>query len=74
MTKLRGATISEFLKTVEIMRTVYPFKDDKAKIVNTYDFPSESHTTLELYIKDENTGTHITLSRGIEQEEAQERF
>lgn len=74
MTKLNGATISDFLETVEIMRTVYPFENDKAKIVNTYDFPSQSHTTLELYVKDENTGTHITLQRGIEQEEAQERF
>lgn len=69
MTKLSGATISDFLETVEIMRTVYHFENDKAKIVNTYDFPSQSHTTLELYVKDENTGVHITLQKEIEHEE-----
>ena len=66
MTKLSGATISDFLETVEIMRTVYPFENDKAKIVNTYDFPSCTHSTLELYVKDENTGVHITLQKDIE--------
>ena len=66
MTDLRGATITEFLETVETMRTVYPFENDKAHIVSTFDYQSNSHSNLELYVKDEKTGVHVTMQKEVE--------
>lgn len=65
MTNLRGASIKEFMDTIEEMRTLYHFTDDQAKIVSTYDPPSDAHRKVEIYIKDEETGVHITMQKDI---------
>ena len=61
MTNLRGASIKEFMDTIEEMRTLYSFTDDQAKIVSTYDPPSDAHRKVE----DEETGVHITMQKDI---------
>lgn len=69
MTHLIGATVAQFKETLETMKKVYPFEDDKTKIVsdsNPYDL---AHTFLEVTTMDESTGVKVNLSKNIETEE-----
>lgn len=65
MANLRGATIKEFKETVEVMRSVYPFTDDNARIISTIDLPTNAHTHLELYTVDEKTGVKIIMQKDM---------
>ena len=69
MTNLLGTSIKEFKDAIEEMRTLYHFTDDQAKIVDTYDPPSMSHRKVEIYMKDEETGVHITMQKDIKEKE-----
>lgn len=59
-------TISEFNETLEIMRKVYPFKNDKTRIYNLQDMRDNCYDCIEICTIDEKTNTRITLSKEVE--------
>lgn len=61
MTRLNGATVEEFKKALEVMRMVYPFKDEETYIVSDTDLYSYEHTQLEIHTVDK-TGVRVDLS------------
>lgn len=61
-------TITEFNKTLEIMRKAYPFEDNDTRIVNTTDHYTASNTLIELATIDKSTGVEVHLSKRIEVE------
>ena len=64
----RGMTLKEFNDTVETMRTIYPFEDDKTRICELYDFESNSMKRVEIITKDERTNTQIVMSKDVERD------
>lgn len=65
MTKLSGATVREFKEALELMRDIYPFKDDKTRIVTDMDMPAGRHCNLEISTIDEATGVQINMQTKV---------
>lgn len=65
MTKLRGATITDFKDALLKMKEIYPFDDDKTVILSDSNLCSLEHSCVEIRTTDEN-GTVVTLFREIE--------
>lgn len=65
MTKLSGATVREFREALELMRGVYPFKDDKTRVVSDLDMPAGRHCNLEISTIDEATGVQINMQTKV---------
>ena len=65
-------TIEEFNKTIEIMRKVYPFKDESTRIVKMHDLYTNSNNCITLMTRDEETGVDIELERKIEVENGEQ--
>lgn len=59
-----NGTIKQFKDTLEVMRSIYPFEDDKTRM-QTRDIQSLDHNHLSIVTKDENTGVWIELSREL---------
>lgn len=62
-------TLAEFNKTIEIMRKAYPFADEDTLLVSTKNVVSCEQGHIELFTKDKETDTCITLERGYERSE-----
>ena len=65
MTRLCGAKVSDFKKTLEKMREVYPFRDEETEIVNTYDYCSMQHNSLTIHTVDK-TGVHVVMEASVD--------
>lgn len=61
-----NATISEFNETLEIMRKVYPFKNDTTRLHNLYNMRDDCYDIIEISTIDEETNTRIILSKEVE--------
>lgn len=59
-----NGTVKQFLNTLEEMRTIYPFKDDKTRI-QTRDIQSLDHNHLSIVTQDDETGIWIEMSKGV---------
>lgn len=59
-----GGTVKQFLDTLEEMRTIYPFENDKTKL-STHSHTSCDHNALTIVTKDEKTGIWIELHKDI---------
>lgn len=57
-------TVKQFLDTLDEMRTIYPFEDDKTRL-STHSPESLSHNALTIVTKDERTGIWIELHKEI---------
>lgn len=60
-----NGTIKQFKDTIEEMRAIYPFDDDKAYIT-TYNLRSEKNKVLRIHTTDEKTGIEIVMEKQIE--------
>ena len=60
-------TISDLNKTIEIMRKIYPFKDEDTQIWIVRD-PWCNNDKLNLLTTDKDTDTEVLLTRIIETE------
>ena len=60
MTHLSSATVKEFKDALEVMRSVYPFKDEETYIVSDINVVTEMHSVLEITTKDK-TGVRVHL-------------
>ena len=58
-------TIEELKAAIEIMREVYPFKDDKTAIELRPDVRNKSLSEVELTTKDYDRNTTIILRREV---------
>ena len=63
MSDLIGVTLKEFNEMVESMRKVYPFEDDKTRIVDTIDRNWNAHMKLDIHTYDEENKVHVRLSK-----------
>lgn len=59
-------TILSLKKTIEEMRTVYPFEDDKARIYTEYNPKCCDSNRITIKVIDEKTGTRVVLSKDAE--------
>jgi len=64
MTHMTGATVKQFKDALEVMRTVYPYKDEDTRIVSDVSLYSCEHYSLEIATRDE-TGIRVNLSCDI---------
>lgn len=60
MTRLSGATVKEFKDVIELMRTVYPFKDEETYITSDINLCTLEHSVIEITTKDK-TGVRVNL-------------
>ena len=65
MTNVRGMTLKQFNDTLEEMRTIYPFKDEKTRLGELKDLCSDSLRQVEIVTTDEETGIQIIMSKGV---------
>ena len=65
MSRLCGATIKDLKDTIERLRGVYPFEDDKTEIIDTLDYPTASHRLLQVSTYEPEKGVYITLQTDI---------
>ena len=61
-----GMTLKEFNDTVEVMRTIYPFEDDKTRICELYDLRTDRLNRVQIITEDERTNTQIVMSKDVE--------
>ena len=57
-------TVKQFKDTLDVMKTIYPFEDDKTRM-STEDPMRMAHDTLYIETTDETTGVKITMSRRV---------
>lgn len=60
MTYLSGATVKEFMNALEVMRSVYPFKDEETHIVSDMNPCAHAHSSMEITTVDK-TGVRVNL-------------
>jgi hypothetical protein len=63
-----NGTVKQFKDTLELMRSIYPFEDDKTRI-QTRNFESLDHNHLSLRTQDEKTGVWIEMTKNVEERE-----
>ena len=61
MTRLRGATVKQFKDALEVMRSVYPYEDERTIISSDINRYTEEHSCLEITTRDD-TGVVVNLS------------
>ena len=61
MTHMSGATVKQFKDALEIMHGVYPYKDEKTRIVSDTDLCAMGHYSLVIATRDES-GVVVNLS------------
>lgn len=59
-----NGTIKQFLDTLETMRTIYPFEDEKTRL-QTNNIQSLDHNNLSIITKDEKTGVWIEMTKEV---------
>lgn len=59
-----NGTVKQFKDTLEVMRSVYPFEDDKTRM-QTRELKSLDHNHLSIVTQDERTGVCIEMSRDL---------
>lgn len=59
-----NGTVKQFKDTLELMRSVYPFEDDKTRM-QTRDIQCLDHNHLSVVVQDEKTGVWIEMSRNL---------
>lgn len=59
-----GGTVKQFLDTLEEMRTIYPFENDKTRL-STHSMESIDRNSLTIVTQDEKTGIWIELHKSI---------
>lgn len=64
---MKNGTVKQFLETLDKMRAIYPFKDDKTRIC-TRDVVSNCDDSLSIITIDENTGIVIEMTKPIHRE------
>lgn len=57
-------TVKQFKDTLDVMRKIYPFKDDETRM-GTENPMNMEHDMLYLDTVDEETGVRITMSRRV---------
>ena len=62
-----NGTIKQFKDTLEVMRKVYPFEDDKTRM-QTRDICDLDHNHLSIRTQDTETGVWIEMSRNLVKE------
>lgn len=62
----RGGTVKQFKDAIEVMREVYPFKDDNAYMAISNDFKSMEPGAITIKTKDEKTGVLIELFKEVD--------
>ena len=60
---MRG-TVKQFKDTLDVMKKIYPFEDDKTRM-ETENVMAMQHDTLYIETVDEPTGVRITMSRRV---------
>ena len=61
-----NGTVKQFLDALEEMREIYPFEDEKTRIV-TYDIITPKiNDALQISTVDEKTGIHICMDKHLE--------
>ena len=65
-----NGTIKQFKDTLELMRSVYPFEDDKTRM-QTRDICNLDHNHLSIVTQDAETGVWIEMSRNLVKEDLQ---
>lgn len=69
MNNVIGMSLAQFNKTIEEMRSIYPFRDDKTVLGQLKDAYLDSQRRVEIMTKDEDTGVTIIMSKGIDYNE-----
>lgn len=59
-----NGTVKQFFDTLEEMRTIYPFKDDKTRL-QTRSMQNLGNNHLSIVTQDEETGIWIEMSKGV---------
>lgn len=59
-----NGTVKQFKDTLELMRSVYPFEDDKTRM-QTSNIRSLCHDSLSIVTQDDKTGVWIEMSRDL---------
>ena len=62
-----NGTVKQFKDTLELMRKVYPFEDDKTRM-QTRDICSLDQNHLSICTQDVETGVWIEMSRNLVKE------
>ena len=71
MTRLQGATIEDFNRTIEKLRGVYPFEDKYTEIVNTMDYTADAHAILTIHTVEllKDGDVHVVLQTEVKHED-----
>lgn len=56
-------TLSDFKDTIEIMRKVYSFTDERTELVSIFDIRTSRNGKITLSTIDEETDTAITMEK-----------
>lgn len=62
---LRGMSVSELLKILDEMKTIYPYSNDNTYLGNIHDPINNEPRKVELLTRDEKTGIDILMSKGV---------
>lgn len=62
-----NGTVKQFKETLEEMKTIYPYEDDKT-VIQTRDIISLGNNHLSIATKDEKTGILVEMSKRIDPE------
>ena len=65
-----NGTVKQFKDTLEVMRKVYPFEDDKTRM-QTRSLETLDHNHLSIVTQDEKTGVWVEMSRDLVKEDLQ---
>lgn len=60
-----NGTVKQFKDTLEEMKTIYPYEDDKTYIQTRNDLVELGHNNLCLVNTDEKTGVLVELSKKV---------
>lgn len=65
MNQVQGMSITQLKSTLDEMRKVYKFDDDKTYFANMHDKISDSQRHVEIISRDEATGVNIVMSKDV---------
>lgn len=57
-------TVKQFKDTIEEMKSIYPFDDEKA-YMRTHDLMAKDNRKLQIQVTDEKTGVLIVMEKHI---------
>lgn len=65
MNNVQGMSITQLNNTLDDMRKVYKFDDDKTYFASMHDILSDRQTHVEIISKDDATGVKIVMSKDV---------